>query len=318
MKPIISFLFFLTSITCFAQKQDVYFLKNDGTNVTHRDSADYIRIMKEPAAGSAYFGVAEYYPNGKVKRMGESSAPDYPKLEGTCVSYYPNGTRKAVNIYKNGALTGIQYEFFPNGKLYIVKTHTPGTPNLPISNIAITSNYDSLGKALVTDGNGHFVQYNKDFKYIAEEGDLKNGKKEGEWKFKQDSLTAVELYKDDKFISGTSILNDGDTQKYTTPETPPLFKGGPDGFLRYLANSISYPIPERQNNIQGRVILSFTVEKDGTISNIKVIQSASRNMDAEAVRVIKKSPKWTPGIQFGRPVRAQYTVPIYFSVGGPF
>jgi antitoxin component YwqK of YwqJK toxin-antitoxin module len=125
MKPLITFILLIASISCFAQKQDVYFVKDDGSYVTHRDSADYIRIMKEPAAGSAYFGVAEYYPDGKVKRMGESSEPDYPKFEGTCLSYYPNGKRKAVNVYKNGGLTGIQYEFFPNGKPYIVKTHTP-------------------------------------------------------------------------------------------------------------------------------------------------------------------------------------------------
>jgi antitoxin component YwqK of YwqJK toxin-antitoxin module len=183
MKSLIAFLLLFAATNCLAQKQDVYFLKNDGSYVNHRDSADYIRIMKEPVSGSAYFGVAEYYPDGKVKRMGESSAPDYPKLEGTSVSYYPNGKRKAVNIYKNGVLTGAQYELFPNGKPYIVKTHTPGSPNLPIPNITIISNYDSLGKALVENGTGHFITYDKDFKYIAEEGDLKNGLKEGEWKF---------------------------------------------------------------------------------------------------------------------------------------
>lgn len=316
MKQIFTFIFLISGISCLAQKQDVYFLKNDGTYVNHRDSADYIRIMKEPTAGSAYFGVAEYYPNGKVKLMGESSAPDYTKFEGTCISYYPDGKRKAVNIYKNGALSGVQYEFFPNGKPYIIKTHTPGTPNQPIPNITITGNYDSLGKALVENGNGRFVKYDKDFKYVAEEGDLKNGKKDGEWKFNQDSLTAVEIYKEDKFISGTSKFK-GEIINYTVPETLPSYKGGPDSFLRYLANSISYPIPERQNNIQGRVVLTFIVEKDGSISEVKVIRSVSRNIDEEALRVIKKSAKWTPGTQFGRPVRASYTVPISFSLGYP-
>jgi protein TonB len=57
------------------------------------------------------------------------------------------------------------------------------------------------------------------------------------------------------------------------------------------------------------------IEKDGSLSNIKVTQSLSPNMDAEAVRVIKKSPKWKPGIQFGREVRVKYTIPINFSLG---
>lgn len=314
MKQLVTFIFLISGISCFAQKQDVFFLKNDGSYVNHRDSADYIRIMKEPAAGSVYFGVSEYYLDGKVKLVGESLLPNYVRFEGTCVSYYPNGKRSAVNTYKSGGLTGIQYEFFPNGKLYIVETHTLPTPNLPIPQITITSNYDSLGKALVENGTGHFIRYDKDFKYVAEEGDLKNGLKEGEWKFKEDSVTAVELYKDGKFISGTSNLN-GDIKNYTVDATLPTFKGGPENFLRYLGESVRYPPSDREKNVQGRVVVSFIVEKDGSLSNIKAIQSVSPDIDAEAVRVIKNSPKWIPGTKFGRPVRASYIVPIKFSLG---
>ncbi len=314
MKRLIAFLLLFASINCLAQKQDVYFLKNDGSYVTHRDSADYIRIMKEPAAGSAYFGVSEYYLDGKVKTVGESLLATYPKFEGTVARYYPNGKRSAVNIYKNGVLSGAQYEFFPNGKPYIIKTNTPDSKNPLTPNIIITTNYDSLGKALVENGTGHFIGYDKDFKYVAEEGEIKNGLKEGEWRFKQDSLTAVELYKEDKFISGTSTLN-GNVIKYTAPATPPTFKGGTMNFLQYLGDNIRYPAAERQNRVQGRVVVSFIVEKDGSLSNIKVTQSVSPDMDAEAVRVIKRSPKWTPGIQFGRAVRASFVVPISFSLG---
>ena len=179
MRSLFTFLFLAVATSCPAQKQDVYFVKDDGSYVNQRDSANYIRIIKEPTSGSDYFGLTEYYLDGQLKLVGESSSPDYPKLEGTSISYYPNGNRKAVNIYRNGTLTGLQYEFFPNGKAYIAKTHTPGSPNLPIPNITITSNYDSLGKRLVVDGNGHFIKYDKDFKYVSEEGDLKWPKRRG-------------------------------------------------------------------------------------------------------------------------------------------
>jgi TonB family protein len=314
MKQIFTFIFLVSGISCLAQKQDVYFLKNDGSVVNHRDSADYIRVVKERAAGSVYFGVSEYYPDGKVKTVGESLVPNYPRFDGTVTRYYPNGKRSAVNTYKIGRLTGIQYEFFPNGKAYIVNTYTPGSPNLPIPSVTITSNYDSLGKALVENGTGHFIKYDKDFKYVAEEGDLKNGLKEGEWKFKEDSVTAVELYQGDKFISGTSTLN-GDVKTYTAPAAPPTFKGGSENFLRYLAVSVHYPPSEREKNVQGRVVVSFIVEKDGSLSKVKAIQSVSPDMDAEAIRVVKNSPKWIPGTQFGRPVRASFTIPINFSLG---
>ncbi|GAB2987798.1 hypothetical protein GCM10027049_29900 [Mucilaginibacter puniceus] len=314
MKSLVAFLLLFAATNCLAQKQDVYFLKNDGSYVTHRDSADYIRVMKEPAAGTAYFGVAEYYPDGKVKTVGESLHSNYPRFEGTVASYYQNGKRSAVNIYKSGALTGIQYEFFPNGKPYIVKTQTLPAPNLPIPIITIISNYDSLGKALVEDGTGHFIRYDKDFKYVAEEGELKNGLKEGEWKFKEDNLTAVELYKDGEFISGTSNLN-GDIKKYTVHTSLPTYKGSNTGFVEYLAENIRYPPSDREKNVQGRVVVTFFVEKDGSLSNIKIIESVSPDIDAEAIKAIKNSPKWIPGTQFGRPVRASYIVPINFSLG---
>src|SRR5690349_15992941 len=103
MKPFITLFLLCVSITCLAQKQDVYFMKNDGSIVNHRDSADYIRIMKEPAAGSAYFGVAEYYLDGKIKTVGESLSATSLRFEGTVARYYPNGKRSAVNIYKKGS-----------------------------------------------------------------------------------------------------------------------------------------------------------------------------------------------------------------------
>lgn len=65
----------------------------------------------------------------------------------------------------------------------------------------------------------------------------------------------------------------------------------------------------------GRVVVSFIVEKDGSLSNIKAMQSVSPDMDAEAIKVVKNSPKWIPGTQFGRPVRANFIVPINFSLG---
>ena len=166
----------------------------------------------------------------------------------------------------------------------------------------------------MVDGNGHFMRYDKDLKYITEEGDLKNGLKEGEWKFNQDSLSAVELYKEDKFISGTSNFK-GEIKNYTVAESTPSFKGGADGFLRYLGDNIYYPVEDRRNGIQGVVLAQFIVERDGKLSHIKILRAPSPAMQSEALRVLKRSPCWIPGIQFGSPVRATYTVPINFSLG---
>lgn len=104
-------------------------------------------------------------------------------------------------------------------------------------------------------------------------------------------------------------------QVYTVLEVQPKFPGGTDKFLKYLGDNIKYPAVDRENNVQGRVVLQFVVERDGSLTDIKSIRGPSQAMQDEAVRVLKRSPKWTPGIQNGRPVRAQYTVPVNFTLG---
>jgi TonB family protein len=96
--------------------------------------------------------------------------------------------------------------------------------------------------------------------------------------------------------------------------TPPDYEGGIKAFLSYVGNSVVYPDYERANNIQGRVILSFIVEANGKTSNIKVLNSVSKNIDKEAVRVIKDSPNWIPGTQYGRKVRTSYAIPLNFTL----
>ena len=101
---------------------------------------------------------------------------------------------------------------------------------------------------------------------------------------------------------------------YSVVETPPVPKGDFKEFYKYIAQRIHYPAEARKKNIQGKVLLQFIVERDGNITNVKVIRSASTDLEAEAVRVISDSPKWNPGRQGGKPVRVYYMVPIAFSL----
>ncbi len=107
-----------------------------------------------------------------------------------------------------------------------------------------------------------------------------------------------------------ATYNDGTKANYTTREIVPQFKGGLQAFGNYPAKNVQYPVDARQNNMQGRVIISFVVEKDGSIGDAKVAKSVYPSMDEEALRAIKNCPKWVPGFRFGRPVRVAYSVPI--------
>lgn len=95
-------------------------------------------------------------------------------------------------------------------------------------------------------------------------------------------------------------------------EEMPSFPGGDAECMRFLSKNIKYPTIAQENGIQGRVILQFVVNKDGSIVDVTVARSVDPYLDKEAVRVVKMMPKWTPGKQRGKPVRVKYTLPVMF------
>ena len=99
---------------------------------------------------------------------------------------------------------------------------------------------------------------------------------------------------------------------FVVVENEPEFPGGMDSLMAFLARNIVYPKTAKENGIHGKVFLTFCVEKDGSISNIKVLRDIGGGCGAEAVRVVKMMPKWTPGKQRGKAVRVQYNLPIQF------
>lgn len=103
-----------------------------------------------------------------------------------------------------------------------------------------------------------------------------------------------------------------DDKVYTVCDVMPEFPGGQDKLLQYLASSIKYPAEAIEKKEEGRVTLSYIVEKDGSISNVEVIRSVSPSLDAEAIRIVKAMPKWTPAKSKGEIVRVKYTVPVTF------
>ena len=103
-----------------------------------------------------------------------------------------------------------------------------------------------------------------------------------------------------------------DSEAFDVVEIMPEFPGGIDAFMKFLSENIHYPEAASKAGIQGRVLVNFIVEKDGTISNIHVVQKVNDYLDAEAIRVVGAMPKWTPGMQSGKAVRVKYAVPISF------
>ncbi len=97
-------------------------------------------------------------------------------------------------------------------------------------------------------------------------------------------------------------------------EEMPEFPGGPAAMMKWLGDHVRYPAIAAENNIQGRVMVSFVVETDGSVSNVKVVRGVDPSLDKEAVRLIESMPKWKPGMQTGKPVRCRYNIPVTFKL----
>ncbi|MBQ8115041.1 MAG: energy transducer TonB [Prevotella sp.] len=106
--------------------------------------------------------------------------------------------------------------------------------------------------------------------------------------------------------------NRGKDFVFDVVEKMPSFPGGYQALFDYLDKNIKYPAKAVKNKIQGRVIVQFTVDEKGRLSDIKVVKSVEPSLNAEAVRVVKSMPRWNPGMQNGKAVKVRYTLPVTF------
>ena len=95
-------------------------------------------------------------------------------------------------------------------------------------------------------------------------------------------------------------------------EEMPHFPGGPAALQAFLSSNTKYPVVAQENGVQGRVTVAFVVERDGSITDVRVVRSVDPSLDREASRVVRSMPRWSPGKQNGSTVRVKYTVPVVF------
>lgn len=106
-----------------------------------------------------------------------------------------------------------------------------------------------------------------------------------------------------------------DTSKiFNIVEKMPEYPGGINALMHYLATNIKYTAEARKAKVQGRVFVNFIIEKDGSISHVKVLKGIGYGCDKEAVKAVENMPRWIPGQQRGKPVRVEYNLPVKFSL----
>jgi len=318
LKAVIVFIFGIVFWqSAHAQKLDSLMVNMSADNriLNSKDSADHFLQIMFPADSSSGIKinkVKEFSLDGHLKLIGtaiiiiNASIADL-KFVGPRIDYYPNGHKKSVTDYRNG-FAAIERLYYPNGKLYAV--YDMKNPVRPL----LIECHDITGKMLSEKGDGNWIEYDGDFKKEIKEGAIKDSLEEGEWHILADnSIKYTTIYKHGIDISSTDP-NWEVNRVFMSVEQEPHFKTGSTGFNHYLAKAVKFSAFDRQNGTQGKVIITFVVEKDGTLSNVRALRGPTQTMMNAGVEAVQQSPPWIPGTQNGKPVRVQYTISFAFSL----
>ncbi len=125
-------------------------------------------------------------------------------------------------------------------------------------------------------------------------------------------LKRLEQYQGDSMLVGQCLRPDGTEMPFFAFERAPAFPGGERALMQYLSENLNYPIKARRRGVQGSVLVTFVIEKNGDVSSVEAVRKIGTGCDEEAVRVIREMPRWTPGYMDEYPVKVKYTLPLRF------
>jgi hypothetical protein len=300
MKTLILHFLILLSFNAFSQKlYSTKYFKFNNQEVTGLDSAGFIQYIYEPMPNSDLVKVEEKYKNGRLKFKGLATEKYLPIIyyEGKTTSYFENGAIKSEETFFNGILKGEAKYYLNTGKLSKEGSYIASKGS---SCFKATKIYDSNGiNILDSEGNGS-IEVNNPKSSFNEK--FKNGYKDGLWTAKNKYFTVEYLYKDGKFISGTTTDSLGSKISYNELFSYPYFNGNKSmrsfGENRWRPSSVNLI---GNNDLEGIVIYSFDIDRKGQTNNYKLIESLSNYSDKKALNYLKKI-KWQPATNRGIPV----------------
>jgi len=285
----LTLIFILSGLSFFGQAQTTLYLDNTGKKVkTFEECQYYITTTHD----SVHFDKVYLRLYSKPKQLMKEqffSSFIMKKKDGTQREWYVNGKIKEEENYNDGKREGKHQAWFGNGRLYIDESYK-------------NDNLDGIAKEWYFTG-----QLKKDANYT--DGVL-TGQLLTYWingKIKRD-----DTYKKGELISGQCADSIGNNIAHFDYILMPQFPENAVG--AYLAKNIRYPVAAQQIGAQGRVIVQFVVNIDGTIIGAHVIQGVNPDLDAEAVRVVSKMPQWIPAKIDGEPIKVEYTLPVNFKL----
>ena len=297
---------FATTLKAFSQNKPqpdsvAYLMKSDEETTDKQADARFLRLIIKTDSGM--YHVQDYYMDSKPKLIAKSTINDaffVPGAQGICYEFFSNGNRKSTRNYKDGKVIGDVTEHYIDGSIYKIETMVNDVPTLKTC-------YDRDGKKIAENGSGHWLIFDDDFK-LMEEGTVVSGLKDGPWK----SYLLTGRFVNSFYNKGILDMSKQAASQVANSKNSPNFKGGPEAMQKYLDRVLIYPSLASSLDIKGIVAVSFFVEEDGSLTDIKITQSAHQSLSNKTLKVLQNMPKWNPGIVDGKPTRMEYRLIIRF------
>lgn len=308
MKSILlSALFLMMFMNSFAQNENDKKVFLDSLGIETTSDYKYYRIIKNYNFAQDEYQFEDYYKSGNLKMRGMSVSNQTLIEKGGFTFFYENGNLQQIISYKDGFPLGKVSAFYENGKKKFDGEYLKNDKDPKIAgSLKIESYWTPDNTQTVVNGNGFFKD---EADNEVSEGNLKNGLKTGIWKGTSATykLTFTESYENGTLISGESTDEKGKKYKYDKIfEQPEPAKGFGDFYKFVGANFI---IPEDEP-INARLLVSFVVNKDASVSNVNVIKSINPALDKEGIRIVRLYKDWGVGKFRGIIVRTSFTIPI--------
>ncbi|KDN55441.1 energy transducer TonB [Flavobacterium seoulense] len=303
--------FLLASSVLFAQNsRDKVFYLDSLHNIATEQNYQFTRIVEDYQSKKNVYAVSEYYKSGKISMSAVTKNKNNLQLEGLRIDYYENGNKKQEANYVNNKLSGKQYSWYENNGKKSEKETSFDAKN-KITETKVLQFWNPEGNQTVIDGNGLMEETEGEF---YEKGEIKDGEKQGTWEGKslKRNYTFTEKYKNGKLISGVSTDASNNNYSYKELLEKPVPRKGFTDFYQHIGKNFKTPdVP----GIKGKIQLTFVVDKDGTINDIKILKDLGYDTAKEATKALLTYGKWTPGKMRGIPTRVLYSLPISVNNG---
>jgi TonB family protein len=290
----------------FLPGADTLYFSEDGLKSGPEEAA-YFRVGDSAYLESPEGNFREYYMNGQLRLLGSKYKDEN---HGRFTYFYPGGDTLKVGLYDRGKQTGEWRHYHNNGQPHLLEYYEEGVRY-------VEKCWNREGELILNNGDGIYQQfYLQSADQLLEKGTYRNYQKHGEWTgyYRDGRVSYREKYEDGKLIDGKRYTKSGRILTYTTISEQPAPEGGMEAFYKFVARKLRYPAKARNAGIQGKVLVSITIKKDGTLAEVRSISSPARVLSEEAERVISQYPGWIAGKKRGEPVKVRLILPLTFSI----